>query len=113
MSNPERFWRVCWRECFRDAEQERNFKSASRAARQCAAILACPDEVARLVGVAVTSGFANDRLGWTKLDPRALVESIGESVVESELDDDALTPSEWLATIADAWKTHREKEPST
>lgn len=106
MSNPQRYWRVEWTEHFRDKEQDRNFRVAARAARQCAAVLACPDAIATLKGVWVTSGWLKDRLGWTELDPAELIAAHDTATVESDLDDDALSVSEWADRIRDAWQTY-------
>lgn len=109
MTPPANLWHVEWSENFRakSKNEERRYKSAGRAARQVAAILAAPNTVAELRGVWISSGWNQDRIDWTELDPHALLDAEGVEEINDE--DDRLSPIEHYERIRDAWQQAEEK----
>lgn len=101
-------WHVEWAEHPPSGESrtvERRYRTSGRAARQIAAVLAAPDDVAALAGVWVTSGWSGDRLAWTRLDPDVLLDELATA---SELDpdeDDGV--AERYRLVAQAWRDAR------
>lgn len=90
MGVPDHLWHLAWLETWRDRPQERNFRSASRCARQVAAILAAPDAVVRFRGLWRTAGWDTDRLHWLRLDPQAFIAE--HDAAASDNDDEDETP---------------------
>lgn len=109
MTRPGVLWQVEWLELHHERSQERRYKNPAACARQLAAILAAPDEIAVLKGVWRTDGFDNDRLTWTPLNPWEVVAEAGVTA-DSDLDAPSLTPTEWHDRIAAAWRGHNREE---
>lgn len=109
MSRPERLWHLEWHETFRDRDQERRYRNPAACARQVAAILAAPDDIARLKGLWLTAGWKDSRLGWERLDPHAFLAQAAEAQSDAPAQlDTEMTVMETYEALRDAWREHQE-----
>lgn len=111
MAPPERLWVLQWAEDWRDRPQERTYRNPARAARQTAAILAAPDEIARLRGLFVTDGWEADALHWQALDPAAFVAEHDEETLGLDGDEsEALTLSRRIEIVTASWDAYPTRQ---
>ena len=111
MTPPAKLWHVEWSENFRakSKTETRNYKSSGRAARQVAAILAAPDDVAELGGIWVSDGWSDDRIDWTRLDPYEFLRLVAPELEPTDEPEEHLSPIEHYERIRNAWKEAEER----